>query len=58
MKSEREETVLPYDNWTRHMHHYRHVSHPWHWMVERVAGHLDQDLSDPWHYEITLEARE
>lgn len=58
MKSEREESVLPYDNWTRHMNHYRHVSHPWHWMVERVAGPLDQDLSDPWHYEITLEARE
>jgi hypothetical protein len=56
----RELATLPYDNWSRHMHHYRHVCRPWHhWKAERVSGSLEPGtLQDPWHYEITLEACE
>lgn len=58
LKTEREAADLPYGNWNNHMNHYRHVSRPWHWFAERVAGSLERDLPDQWHYEITLEARE
>lgn len=54
----RESIVLPYENWTRHMHHYRHAASPWKWFAERVPGSLETDLPDAWHYEITLDARE
>lgn len=55
---DREAATLPYDNWSRHIDHYRHVSHPWRWQVERVGGKLDPNVPDTWHYEIILEARE